>query len=260
MRKSGGEDGATDREAAQTSARAPLGRAGGRIARWARRIAGSEDRAAVLLVALGFAIVIASVVVARWIVLEVLAERTQAFDERALLRIDGAKERLGARRAFVDGAALDITALGSLPVLTLLTVAATGYLWLARRRAEALLGVAVAGGAGALSALLKHWIGRPRPTIVQHGQVFSSSFPSGHAMTSMAIYIAIGIFLARLAPTWSARVFATGLAIAVAVLVASSRIYLGVHYPTDVAAGALLGLAWALAVLTAAEVFRRARS
>jgi undecaprenyl-diphosphatase len=237
----------------------PLRRAGGRVARWAHLWAGSENRAALLLCALGIALTIASMLLARWIAHEVLAKETQAFDERMLLRIDAAKDRFGAWRPALDNTMTEITSLGSPTVLGLLAVGATGYLWLARRRGEALLAAAVAGGSAALNGALKHWIARPRPSLFAHGHVYTSSFPSGHSMSSMAIYLSLGIFLARLAPTWSARVFATSLAIGTALLVAFSRIYEGVHYPTDVAAGALFGLAYAAAVLTAAEVYRRTR-
>lgn len=250
---------AGDQNEGRGSTFSPLRRAGGRIAGWAHLWAGSENRAALLLLVLGIGLTIASALLARWIAHEVLEKETQAFDERMLLRIDAAKERFGKYRPALENTMTEITALGSPTVLALLSLGAVGYLALARRRGEALLAAAVAGGSAALNGALKHWIERPRPALFAHGHVYTSSFPSGHSMSSMAIYLSLGIFLARLAPTWSARVFATAFAIVVALLVAFSRLYEGVHYPTDVAAGALLGLAYALAVLTAAEVYGRSR-
>jgi undecaprenyl-diphosphatase len=153
----------------------------------------------------------------------------------------------------------DVTALGGVPALTLLTIFATVYLALAGRKKEAVLTLVVAVGAFVLNTALKSYFDRPRPEVFEAVKPASSSFPSGHAMGSMAIYVTHGVLLARLAPTWVARVFATFSTVTIALAIAFSRMWLGVHYPTDVLAGALLGLAWALTVLCADEVFRRRR-
>jgi undecaprenyl-diphosphatase len=236
-----------------------LRRLGGALAMRARYWAGSENRAAAILVILGFVLVVAAILVARYIALEVMAKETQAFDEEFLKRLHAAKERFGERRIFVDHLMQDITALGGVAALTLLTIFTTAYLFLARRPREAVLTLVAAIGASAINAGLKNIFERPRPQLWDRPIEFSHSFPSGHSMSSMAIYLTLGVMLARLAPTWSARIFTTVAVVFMSLMVAFSRMYLGVHYPTDVTAGALLGLAWALVVLSADEVFRRER-
>jgi undecaprenyl-diphosphatase len=239
----------------------PLRKLGGAIAARARFWAGGENRAAAILLLVGFALTASAVLISRHIAREVMAHETQQFDDDVLRRIDAAKQQLGEHRKVVDTIFRDFTALGGFTTLTLLTVFVTGYLFLARRRGEAALTVAVAAGALAIDSALKSHYDRPRPEVFAHTDtVYTSSFPSGHSMMSMAIYLTLGVLLARLAPTWSARLFATGSTVVVALLVASSRMYAGEHFPTDVMAGALLGLAWALTVLCAAEVYRRAPS
>lgn len=237
----------------------PLRRVGAALATRARLFAGSENRAALLLLGTAVVLIVVAIAVAAEIAEAVMDQATQRFDEAVLLAIDRAKARLGAWRPLVDGAMLDITALGSIAVLTILTIGASGFLFLSQRRGDALLAFVVPVLAGAINTLLKFYFARPRPSILAPGQVVHSpSFPSGHAMSSMAIYLTLGILLARLAPTWRARLFATAAAVVTSLLVSFSRLYLAVHYPTDVIAGALFGLALALAALTADEVYRRA--
>ncbi len=228
---------------------------GGRIAQWARFWAGPENRAALLLLLLGVAVAGAAIAAAQEIASSVARRETQAFDEASLEALRAAKARLGRARPLVDAAARDITALGSAAVLGLLTFATCGTLLFCGRRQDAFLAAAVAIGAGLLNATLKIYFDRPRPPLAE--EVFSPSFPSGHALASMAIYLALGLLLARMAPAWRARIFVTALALLFAALVAFSRVYLEVHYPTDALAGALAGLAWAIAILVADEVYRR---
>jgi undecaprenyl-diphosphatase len=244
----------------------PLRALGARIAAWARGFAGGENRAAAVLLVIGFAITVAALVFFRFVAREIADSDTQKFDEHVLQAIAGWKDGLRTvdvgplnARTVLDEFFRDVTALGGPAGLTLLTLFTTVYLFLAGRREDSLLTIVAAGGAITINVLLKHHFERPRPIVVEHAQVFTSSFPSGHSMTSMAIYLTLGVLLARLAPTWSARVFATASTVFIALLIASSRMYEGVHYLTDVSAGASLGLAWSLSVLCAAEVFRRRR-
>lgn len=140
----------------------------------------------------------------------------------------------------------DFTALGGTGVLTLLTLLVLIFLLMTRKRHAALLvAVSVAGGT-ALSQVLKWGFDRPRPDLVPHGMsVYSQSFPSGHAMLSAVVYLTLGALLARTQARTRVKVFLLGSAAVLTVIVGISRIYLGVHWPTDVLGGWALGAAWA---------------
>ena len=148
---------------------------------------------------------------------------------------------------WLEGAMRDITSLGSASVLVLITTATIIYFLLVRRWATALLiFVAVAGGQ-VLSSLLKVGIDRPRPELVSHLVTETSlSFPSGHAMLSAVTYLTLGSLAARFLPGRVAKVYVLSLSVLVAILVGISRIYLGVHWPSDVLAGWCAGFAWAM--------------
>lgn len=141
----------------------------------------------------------------------------------------------------------DFTRLGSTTVLTSITIVAVGYLLVEQKRAAAILTlVSVAGGA-LTSNLLKYAFARPRPDLVAHlVEVQSLSFPSGHAMNSAVTFLTLGALLARFESRVRTRGFIISVAIALTVLVGISRVYLGVHYPTDVLAGWSAGAAWAM--------------
>ncbi len=142
----------------------------------------------------------------------------------------------------------DFTSLGSIAVLVLFTVVMAGY-WLltGRRRAAALLAAALIG-ALVTNDLLKLGFDRARPdAILQSARVFSSGFPSGHAALSSAVYLSAAL-LAGSGATWGARRFLLCLAGLIVLLVGFSRLYLGVHYPSDVLAGWCVGGAWVLAL------------
>lgn len=141
----------------------------------------------------------------------------------------------------------DITALGGFTILTGLTLAAMGLMLLYRRPRLALLTVvAIAGGMQA-SALLKNLFDRPRPDLVPHGVlVTSASFPSGHAMMAAVVYLTLGVLLARTQTSRRVRLYLVSLSVVITLMVGCSRVYLGVHWPTDVLAGWMLGGAWAV--------------
>lgn len=172
-----------------------------------------------------------------------------AFDTRLLLllRTPGdPSDPLGP--AWLEEAVRDITALGSNMVLTLVVLAAGGFLLLTGRTATALtLVLSVAAGL-LLTTLAKLGFDRPRPDLVAHGmKVYTRSFPSSHAAMSAIVYLTLGAMLARTWPDRPVRIYVIALAIALTLLVGLSRVYLGVHWPTDVLAGWALGATWALA-------------
>lgn len=165
---------------------------------------------------------------------------THEFDRAVMLAIQGGPQ-------WLDLVARDITSLGGTAVLVLLTVAALGYLLLVRKWSAAIfVAVSIVGGT-LISTALKHIFDRPRPDVVPHAvEVTSASFPSGHAMLAMTTFLTLGAVLAEVQPTRSSRVYLISWAVLLALLVGTSRVYLGVHWPTDVLAGWCVGSAWAL--------------
>ena len=179
---------------------------------------------------------------------EVLEGDTQAFDERvlrALRRTDNPELPIGPR--WLHSAALDITALGGAPVLGLTVAAIVGFLLLQGTHRTALFVLAASAGGWTLNNALKLLFARPRPEIVPHlREVMTLSFPSGHAMTSAAVYLTLGALLMRIATKPVTKFYCMAVAMLATLLVGTSRIYLGVHYPTDVLAGWMIGFSWAL--------------
>lgn len=142
----------------------------------------------------------------------------------------------------------DFTALGSHAVLLLIGLVALGYILMLRKWFSALLLVLSFGGGMALNSLLKLGFDRPRPELVAHlVEVHTASFPSGHAMLSATCYLTLGTLLAGVTEAGRLKAYILGIAILLALLVGASRIYLGVHWPTDVLAGWCLGAAWSMA-------------
>lgn len=160
--------------------------------------------------------------------------------------------------AWGPAAARNLTALGSVPVLLLVVLAAAGFLALARLWRHLLLVLGASGGGLLLMVALKRVFDRPRPTVVPPLMLETSpSFPSGHAMMSAVVYLTLGALLAQLCPRWRERVYVMTVAGALTVLIGLTRLYLGVHYPSDVLGGWSVGLAWALASALAARGLRR---
>jgi undecaprenyl-diphosphatase len=151
----------------------------------------------------------------------------------------------------------DITALGSFAGLGIVFVASVGYLLLLEKRAlAALMAAAVLGGV-TLSTLLKIAFDRPRPEFEAAAKVFTASFPSGHAMLSAVTFLTLGALLARANADHRVKIYFMSLAVLLTVLIGLSRIYLGVHYPSDVLAGWCLGTAWAVLCWTVAIRLQR---
>lgn len=162
------------------------------------------------------------------------------FDAQALRAI------AGGRNATLTSIAWVVTEAGSFVLLAPLSIA---FLLLRRwkRPADDIALVVIAAGSALLPFVVKLFVARPRPTVEHLSHLSSLSFPSEHTTQAAAIYLTIAIMLSQsLTRGWREAAIALGVVIALAV--AWSRVYLGVHYPTDVTAGLVLGWSWALLV------------
>jgi undecaprenyl-diphosphatase len=182
----------------------------------------------------------------------VRAGSTQAFDD-AILRWFGAHHV-----AWLDAAMVEITLLGTATVVLMVAGVAALFLYLTNHRYSALLLVIATAGGVLLNAVLKFGFSRPRPQIFAWGtDAFTSSFPSGHAMSATIIYGTVAYLAARLQPRRWAR-WTTLIVAAIAILlICTSRVYLGVHYPSDILAGIVVGLAWAGFCMATLEAIQR---
>lgn len=139
----------------------------------------------------------------------------------------------------------DISALGGVTVMTMLTLAVAGWLLVIRRRGVALRLVAAIGSGALLNTLLKFAFDRSRPDVVPHlVDIHSLSFPSGHAAMSAIVYPTLAVLVAR-QQRGPARLYPIALAAVLMALIGFSRLYLGVHWPSDVLGGWTAGLGWA---------------
>lgn len=182
------------------------------------------------------------------LVSEVLEGETHAFDEAVLLAFRNAADPADPVGPWwLEAMFRDITALGGTAVLTLITLLAIGYLLINRQRGAALLVLVAVAGGTMLSHFLKLGFERPRPDLVAHlVDVQTLSFPSGHAMLSAVTYLTLGALLARVQERKRLKAYVLAVAVLLSLLIGLSRIYLGVHWPTDVLAGWAAGAAWAL--------------
>lgn len=207
-------------------------------------------------------VVLLLIAVAVWIFLEiaddVLEGETRRFDEGVMLAFRSpadTSDPIGA--TWVEELARDVTGLGSVVTLALLTMASAGFLLLQRKRHLAVyLLLAVATGTIG-SSLLKWGFARPRPDLVAHGHaVYTSSFPSGHSMMSAVVFLTLGVLLATAQSKLVMQIYVLAIAVLVTVAVGISRVYLGVHWPTDVLAGWAAGSGWALLCWGIADYLR----
>ena len=178
---------------------------------------------------------------------EVMEGGTRKFDSTLLLalRRPGDLQPLGPPALL--NAARDITALGGPTLLTLLTAAVSLFLALDGKKHMALFVCGSIGSGLLVSYLLKDSFDRPRPEIVPH-EVYaaSSSFPSGHSMLSALTYLTLGALLARSHERKLLKAYFLLMAVFLTLLIGITRVYLGVHWPTDVLAGWTAGAVWAL--------------
>ena len=159
---------------------------------------------------------------------------------------------------WIEHAMLDLTSFGGVANLAVIAVAAVIFLLIQRRAASALLLMVSLGGGLALSETIKALFGRDRPPIAYRAmETLNASFPSGHALLSTVTYLTLGALLAQAMQRKRLRVFVFGVAVFLALIVGLSRIYLGVHWTTDVLAGWSLGAAWAMVCWLAAWAVKR---
>lgn len=209
-----------------------------------------------IFLSIGLAVVTGAAAVFALLATAMVRGQTQAFDD-AILRFMG---QIGA--PWLDNVVLEVTALGARVVVYMVVLVASAFLWQSRHHySAALLWVAVLGS-GFINTVLKVSFNRPRPDVfpwrTQH--VGLASFPSGHAMTSIVVYGTLAFLIARLAPTPRLKRLTWALAVIVIVLVGLSRLYLGVHYPSDVLAGFVIGGAWAVTCALGMEAVRYFRT
>ena len=175
---------------------------------------------------------------------------THAFDMAVLSRLrrpDAPAVPIGPH--WLTTSARDLTSLGSTTILVFLGLSAIGFLMMQGRRAAALLVLGSVGGALALSNGLKLVFQRARPDAAFRAiEATQFSFPSGHALISTAVYLTLGALIAHAIRERSLKLYVQLLAVLLVFAIGLSRIYLGVHWTTDVLAGWGMGAAWAMAL------------
>lgn len=178
---------------------------------------------------------------------EVVEGDTMAFDRLIMAGLRNPIDHsvpLGPR--WLQTAMLDITAIGGVAVLTLLTMIVAGFLAVLRKARLSVFVIAAVSTGAIVSTLLKSIFDRPRPDLVSHlVDVNTTSFPSGHAMNSAVVYLTLGALLARTHLERKTRIYILMIAVALTLTIGFSRIYLGVHWPSDVIAGWAVGAFWA---------------
>jgi undecaprenyl-diphosphatase len=169
---------------------------------------------------------------------------TRDVDERILLALRSAPDDpIGPK--WLEAYMRDVTALGGFAVLSIIVLGVSGFLAATNRQRIALRIFAISLSGWLLTHAVKLVFLRPRPDLVEHGADFyATSFPSGHAMTSAIVYLTLGAALARTTDDGRVKLYVLALAIALTVTIGFSRVYLGVHWPTDVLGGWALGAAW----------------
>jgi undecaprenyl-diphosphatase len=208
------------------------------------------------------AIVVVAALVLAFVLLasEVLEGDTRAFDARILLLFRTASDHaVPIGPAWLKEAMRDITALGSTSVLVILVGAVVGFLAVSRlRHAAAMILLSVLLGV-LLSNSLKWGFARPRPDLVPRDIViYTASFPSGHTTLSAVVYLTLGALLCRTQSSIVVKAYILAVAAFLTASIGVSRVYLGVHWPTDVIAGWLIGGAWAF-VCTSVMVWLQRR-
>lgn len=175
----------------------------------------------------------------------VQAGRTQGVDQFGLLFWRG--EGLAPKGPeLVLEMVRDLTGLGGVLLRNLFAIGAVAALLFLRLRREAVLFAATVVSGWLVNTAIKNLVGRPRPEIVPHlTDAGGASFPSGHSFNSAVVYIAMALAFASLSSREAVRLTIIAVAVVGSMLIAGSRVWLGVHFPTDVMAGWLGGAGWA---------------
>jgi len=206
---------------------------------WARR----KER----LILLAMATVVIGTILFFAFSADVLEGDTREFDEWAVGALRHKEDAARPRGPdWLVGSVRDITALGSIAVIGLLSLAALGFAAFQGNLRLTLLVLGATLGGFLLNSVLKDLVDRPRPSLPHVRGMSSRSFPSGHAMVSAAIYLSLAAVLATREKRRVVKAYLIGVGTLLTVLVGLSRVYLGFHYPSDVLAGWLAGLVWAV--------------
>jgi undecaprenyl-diphosphatase len=184
-----------------------------------------------------------------------------SFDQAILLamRVPGdLNDPIGPE--WFEGMVRDLTSFGGLIVQLLVTLAVIGFLLLERKKHAALFVLVAVVGGSLIGMSLKDLFERARPEIIsRESEIMSASFPSGHSMMAAVTYLTLGALLARTQRSRLVRAYVLLLAMLLTFIVGFTRMYLGVHWPTDVLAGWIAGAAWALLCWTVALRLQRRR-
>jgi undecaprenyl-diphosphatase len=223
-----------------------------------RALRSSASRANTLRLALGLFVLVGATlaVLGTWAFAEIAehvrAGRTQAFDDAVLTWVGS------HRTPLLEQAMLEITFLGTGSVVVVMVSVAALFLWLTRHHYSAILLLVATLGGLLLNSVLKATFDRPRPQLFSWGtHALTSSFPSGHAMSAAVVYGTVAYLAARLQRRRWARALTLAIAAVLIVLICLSRLFLGVHYPSDVIAGVFVGLAWAGFCMATLEAFQK---
>jgi undecaprenyl-diphosphatase len=180
---------------------------------------------------------------------KVVTGKTAGFDDMAM-RFMGAHQI-----PWISNAMVEVTMLGTGIVVATIVAVAALFLWLYDYKNSGTLLLVTTLGGLMLNIVLKLGFDRPRPQFFDWGtHAMSSSFPSGHAMSASIVYPTVAYLAARLEKTALARFITLLIAAILVLLICFSRVYLGVHYPSDVLAGVVVGLAWSAFCMTTLEV------
>ncbi|MGJ3230565.1 MAG: phosphatase PAP2 family protein [Oceanicaulis sp.] len=195
-----------------------------------------------------FGLILAGAGLFAWLTDEVLEGDTQAFDRMIFLALRTAGDPENpVGPGWLEYAVADLTALGGYAVLTLMVALASLYLILLGRTSKVIVILGSILSGTSLVSVFKGAFDRARPDIVEHlTHATSSSFPSGHATAAALTYLTLGLMIASAQHRRRAKIFVIWSAVLIAALVGVSRVYLGVHWPTDVLAGWAFGAAWAI--------------